>query len=423
MRLFGLFLISLFLRAPWPVKILVSLIFLPIVVPLAILRIRRHRKEQAPVHRLPPEVLTERLVLQTAELDPGHKETEAFKARVLSLVDAGDWAGLDTLVTRCDQNRMTAKDDTRLAPLAIVAIWDRIFTRAEVQAEDCLSKGEDAIPASAIEPFLDAADQAPDSYALTAIAAGLAMQLGWARRGHAWSDLTEEDALRAMQGLFDTAGGLLSAFDASELNSPLLAGLAYDHLAGIGTSLGDLKKAFALRMRQDPHDPEALAAQGWYLLPRWYGDYEQLDDTARRRHAATHKDRGAADYTLVYDQALTRDEGAMMMVDLGLYRDGLYDLIDRSRDPEATVNLVLNTLHEVGLPRVGLGGSLEPKELAERRAWFRALFDEIARARLTLILPHRWGDGLDAARHSLALTYQAEILAGETVHVGEDLAA
>ncbi|MDU8943958.1 hypothetical protein [Ovoidimarina sediminis] len=113
----------------------------------------------------------------------------------------------------------------------------------------------------------------------------------------------------------------------------------------------------------------------------------------------------------------------MMMIDMGLYREGLYDLIDRSRDPEATVNTVLSTLHDVGLPRVGLGGSREPAELVQRRAEFRALFDEIARARLTRILPHRWDEGLDAARHSLALTYQDEIMAGETVHVGEHHAA
>ncbi|MDU8943957.1 hypothetical protein [Ovoidimarina sediminis] len=299
MRLIGLFLISLFLRAPLPVKLLVGLLFLPIALPLAILRIRRHRKDQAPVHRLAPEVLSERLVLQTAEIDPSSKELQAFRARVLVLVDAEDWAGLDTLVTRCDQARMAAKDDTRLAPHAIAAIWDRIQEEAETHFDDRLSRGEDVIPASVIEPFLDAADDAPDSYALTALAAGLAMQLGWARRGHAWSELTDEEEMQAMQELFDTAGGLLSGFDAEDLNSPLLAGLAYDHLAGTGTDTKGLNRAFALRMRLDPGDPEALGAHGWYLLPRWYGDYEELDAAARRRHAETHRARGAADYALL----------------------------------------------------------------------------------------------------------------------------
>ncbi len=113
----------------------------------------------------------------------------------------------------------------------------------------------------------------------------------------------------------------------------------------------------------------------------------------------------------------------MMMVDMSLYREGLIDMIDHSRDPDATVNTILNTLYDVSQPRMFLGGGREPKEFRDRRAQFRTIFDDIARARLGRVLPHRWSDGFETALYGVAETYKDQILAGETVHVGGQEAA
>ncbi|MEM9342009.1 MAG: hypothetical protein AAGA87_03095 [Pseudomonadota bacterium] len=403
-----------FSRMPYPIRLLMNLVVLPFIIVRMLFRIVEHTFTENPVNHLQPAEIRAFLKYESDTTDPSKTELRAFQDKVRALAEARDWPALGALIERCDKRRESTPDGTRLAPQAIEVIWGDLAKSGKV-LEDCGPVSAVALPDDAVAPYLDAADAHPDSLGLSALAAGLSMRMGWSRRGGDYAAMTRESEFRAMAEWFDHARTYLNAPGAAE--SPLFAGLTYEFVAGAGADLPDLQTAFDRWSRLDPGNHEALALHGWYLLPRWYGDYAVMDDTARKLFAATHGERGSADYTALYWTAAEEDEGAVATLDMGLYRDGLYDMIRASKDRDTTVNRICGHLLKVG-SRFGMLEKGHP-QVAARRAEFDALFDEIVRAELKLVLPYRWGNSNKMALYALAHTYSEEILAERTVTLGQ----
>jgi len=293
-------------------------------------------------------------------------------------------------------------------------IWGDLTKSARIE-DDCASVPSSILPDNAVAPFLDAAAAQPNSVGLNALAAGLSMRMGWSRRGGDYAPMTSDTAFRAMAEWFNHAQTYLEVPGGSD--SALIARQTYEFIAGAGADLEDLEFAFHRSIRLDPGNHAALALHGWYLLPRWYGDYDVMDGTARKVFAATHNERGAADYTAFYWTAAEEDEGALVALDLGLYRDGLYDMIRLSGDRDTTVNRICGHLATLGSRFAPIGR--EHPQVKARRGEFDALFDEIVRAELGVVLPHRWGKSNKMALYAIANTFSDEILAERTVTLGQ----
>ena len=88
----------------------------------------------------------------------------------------------------------------------------------------------------------------------------------------------------------------------------------------------------------DPHNPSHMRAFGRYMLPRWFGSYQQLEVQARRMTALTEDVWGAGGYTWTCLDALRLDAQVLDLMDPDLFIEGMHHILQR-RDDQHTANL------------------------------------------------------------------------------------
>ncbi len=144
-----------------------------------------------------------------------------------------------------------------------------------------------------------------------------------------------------------------------------------------------------------------MRALGNHLLPRWFGDYQQLELEARRTASRTQDIWGAGGYTWVCFDAIAVDENACARVDVGFFIEGMRDIL-KARPDQAMVNL-LAAYCAVAL-RHGLGldsdADLARMQIAESATW-------LIRDHLKELHPMIWahaGEGFDNNSRVTSLT-------------------
>lgn len=403
---------------PYPIRLLMNLVVAPVIIGIFIVKLTLETFQQSYVSMMDYKDLQKHLKLTEREFDPSLVMVAETRDTALGLIDAGDWGALDGLIKRLDETRAKTPDGTRLTPVVQAAAWMYLLDGVKMQSDDCGDFPEKPIGYERIEPFVLAARGMPESYALNGLAGWLCLKVGWGRRGGDYAAFTPDQAFVEMAELFNIADGFLDRFDAAELSSPFLAGIAYERLAGISTTLPKLNAAFEQRLALDPGDYSVMSEHAFHLLPRWYGDYDILDAKAREVMAATHLDLGSAAYAAFYLSQLNEDEGAMATVDVALLRDGLHDMIRNATDEQAAVNAILGQLSEAGANVMGLGRT--PSAIKQRRKMFRKLFAEILREHLVETTPSRWPFGKRGILFAVAEVFNKEIMDGKTVTLGPD---
>ncbi len=273
--------------------------------------------------------------------DPTGEERcrDIHQSRALKLARIEEWQRLTDTIMQADHDRHKTPGGMPVAELLAFGARSDVVSAAE----HALLSGRPAHDAplmAGIEALEHVLSENPGNPALAAIVAMTHIDLGWAWRGNGWDIEIPMANREAFSAHFDRAANILDGFDATALESPLLAATQCALSAGLGGNSRKVARQFETWIDLDPKNPRAYRAFGARMLPRWQGSYEQLELEARRAAGRTHDVWGAGAYTWMMFDAIASDSTACGLVDLEFFLDGLRDILRHTND-QHTVNLLL----------------------------------------------------------------------------------
>ncbi len=376
--------------------------------------------------------LQDRLQIPINSATPDQVESENCRERGLFLARQERWEELDDLIRTHDQNRATTTAGTPLADLMLFGARSDVVRAAE----HALLHGKPAKDSdffAGIEALEYMLEEHPDSYSLALIVAHMHIDIGWAWRGAVSNEEVREVNREAFHAHFDRARDILDRFCPQEHHSPALSSARCALLPGCQDPLEKLCSSFESLIALDPMNPRHMRALGNYLLPRWFGDFEQLDLQARRIAAQTYDIWGAAGYAWVWFDALLVDSTGLEMVEIEYFLDGVTDALERTGDQHTANLMAAHLFRSWQFSRQqyydqGLRPDLPPA--------LRQGFDMIVHEHLREIHPLIWGHaaigfentsriiskdrlakkGLEVAMHAVAMPFLAGLQSGQTIY-------
>ncbi|MGX9349879.1 hypothetical protein ACS3QZ_01630 [Shimia sp. W99] len=394
---------------------------------------RRDTAEEMPLDGNPTyRDLQDRLQIPINTATPDQVESDAARERGLFLARQEMWEELEDLIRTHDQNRACTTAGTPLADLMIFGARSDVVRAAE----HALLHGRPAKDSdffSGIEALEYMLEDYPDSYALALIVAHMHIDIGWAWRGASAKEDLREINREAFQAHFDRAGDILERFCPKAHHSPALSAARCALLPGNPHPATRLSHEFENLIALDPQNPRHMRALGNYLLPRWYGDFEQLDLQARRVAAQTYDLWGAGGYTWVWFDALLVDPTGLEMLEIEYFLDGVHDILSRVKEQHVANLMAAHLFRSWQTARQqyyedGLRQDLPPA--------LRQGFDMVVREHLREIHPLIWGHaeigfentsriiskerlalkGKEIALHAVAMPFLSGLQAGQTVY-------
>lgn len=275
--------------------------------------------------------------------------------------------------------------------------------RADVvnAVEHALSDGHEAGARPLIDGImaLEAVRQShrDDPY-LAAVVALAHVDIGWAWRGTGWETIVPSANRRRCAAHFDRASALLTPFDNTQLNSPMLAAAACALLHGNSNTTMQVANSYESLIDMDPLDNRHMRALGNHMLPRWFGSYPALELEARRTASRTEDTWGAGGYTWVYFDAIANDEQACAQVDVDFFLDGLRDIVE-TRPTQETINLLASYCAVALCNGLGLSeqADLPRLQIAEAADW-------LIRDHLHELHPMIWAHAADGFDNNTRIT-------------------
>ncbi|MEP2532788.1 hypothetical protein [Shimia sp.] len=380
--------------------------------------------------------LQERLLIPVNTATADQVESEATRERGLFLARQEMWEELEDLIRTHDQNRATTKAGTPLSDLMVFGARSDVVRAAE-HALLHGSPAKDADFFAGIEALEYVLEDFPDSYALALVVAHMHIDIGWAWRGAAAKEDVREINREAFQAHFDRASDILDRFCPKKYHSPALSAARCALLPGNPHPANRLSTEFESLIALDPTNPRHMRALGNYLLPRWYGDFEQLDLQARRVAAQTYDIWGAGGYAWVWFDALLVDPTGLEMLEVEYFLDGVTDVLERVQDQHIANLMAAHLFRSWQTAREqyyddGLREDLPPA--------LRKGFDMVVREHLREIHPLIWGHaeigfentsriiskerlaqkGKEIALHAVAMPFLTSLQAGQTVYFTPD---
>ena len=309
------------------------------------------------------------------------------------------WDELAAEVEATDKARATTPGGMPIADLLAYGARSDVINGVEHALQDGRTAGEAPLIDGIIALEAVQRDYASEPL-ITLIVALAHIDVGWAWRGTDWDTVVPKLNRRRCAAHFDRAHHLLSPLCGIELNSPMLAAARCALLAGQRDPQSRIADDYEDLIDLDPQNHRHMRALGNHLLPRWFGDYSQLELEARRTASRTQDIWGNGGYTWVCFDAIASDEQACAGVDVEFFTDGLRDIL-KARPDQAMVNL-LTAYCAVAL-RHGLGLSSEadlPRmQIADCANW-------LIRDYLKELHPMIWAhaaDGFDNNSHVTSL--------------------
>lgn len=380
--------------------------------------------------------LLSRLEIPINASTPDQIESEHIRDHGQFLARQERWDELEELIRKHDQNRATTATGTPLSELMLFGARSDVVRAAE----HALLHGRPAEGAdffSGIEALESLLEDYPNSYPMALVVAHMHIDIGWAWRGADAKDDIRDANREAFHAHFARAADILKHFCPKQYFSPALSAARCALLPGSAQPLNTLCAEFESLIELDPLNPRHMRALGNYLLPRWYGDFSQLDLQARRVAAQTYDIWGAGAYAWVWFDALLVDPNGLEIMEVEYFIDGVTDTLDRRGD-QHSANLMAAHLYrswQHARSQYGADGLREDLPPA-----LRAGFDMVVREHLREIHPLIWGHaeigfentsrvisrerlsakGRDVALQAVAMPFMAGLQAGQTVQFSPD---
>ena len=178
-----------------------------------------------------------------------------------------------------------------------------------------------------------------EDYAIAAIVAHAHMDIAWAWRGTCWDAEVPERNRAAFSAHFDRANDILAPYSTFAPKPAFLASAECALRAGDLNGGNKIADAYQVLIDLDPENARAMRAMGNHLLPRWFGDYAELELEARRTASRTQEVWGAGAYTWVQLDAIAFDDEACARLDVKFFIDGMQDILKRTSN-QFVVNLL-----------------------------------------------------------------------------------
>ncbi len=280
------------------------------------------------------DTLSRRIILPSMPVADEETARTGYQALGQKLARQERWEQLSHKIRDADIRRAATPGGESVALLLAFGARGDVVAAAR----DALRDGA-ALASDEINALEAACTEFCGNYAIALIAALAHVDLAWAWRGAAQRG-TKPEARRNAQFHFDRAADLLAPHCGLAENAPSLAAAQ----CALMSTAADRRQAhiadqFERLIDLDPGSPRHMRALGATLLPGKEGSYNQLELEARRTAARTGAVWGAGAYTWVYFDALALDGGALEMVDIAFFIDGLRDILRRTPD-QHTANLL-----------------------------------------------------------------------------------
>lgn len=307
------------------------------------------------------------------------------------------WDELAVEITAADKIRTATPGGMPIADLLAYGARCDVVHGVEHALMDGLTAGEGPLIDGIVALEAVQRDYASEPV-ITLIVALAHIDVGWAWRGTDWESVVPKLNRSRCAAHFDRAQLLLSPLCGIELNSPLMAAARCALLAGQRDPQSRIADDYEDLIDLDPHNHRHMRALGNHLLPRWFGDYDQLELEARRTASRTQDIWGAGGYTWVCFDAIATDEQACARVDVDFFIDGMHDIL-KARPDQAMVNLL--TAFCATALRHGLGinseADLPRMQIADCADW-------LIRDHLTELHPMIWAHAADGFDNNSRVT-------------------
>ena len=411
-----------FARMPFPVRVLLNLLMLPIAIVGAVRTAVRSMREDSLIFRMEPEELAQIFTFDSQAGNPDQIAAADHQAQFIALCRSEAWDDVAAYLETHDRARTVLPSGRRLAPYLAHCLWQHLVKIAapQVDLSDPENIDPDDVPDSVLTPIHAAAEDAGASYGVHALAAAAQLRLAWLRRGSEYADFSRPEALARFGVHLDAAHARIADLDAEALDAPLLASLQFQARIGSNIETPALRQLHKRWMALDPGNMEALATLGFHLLPRWYGDYEVLAEAAQEAFATSHDRTGTAAYAAVYLGAVRCDTEALLTLDMPRFREGLIDMVCHAPDPDVMCNLICAQLQGMSVPTSSIAGNTASPDVLTRFAEVKALAAEFIRRGIGVVMPDVWAEWFDEddLPYMLAEVFEAELMVGATVHLG-----
>lgn len=310
-------------------------------------------------------------------LDPVQPQLEELR----TWAETDEWEKIHDVIRKADQTREFLPDGRSAAE-----VYSDVVLFEVLALEHASETFEHSISLEklhqAVMPFHERSLAKKDDYITGALAAKAHLRAGWAARGQGWFNDIPEAYLQSFLEHMDAADRLCKIFPSQQHQSPLLAAIHYRLVSGTNCSGAEFRARFSIWQQLNPLDAAPYRSHGSFLLPRWFGSYEELEDCARYMMEQTKDQFGAAAYMLMYEGA-SYDEDTQTNMDVELFVEGAVDFAQFTGTQNA-VNIALNALHSLQVDYLPDGERLAPI--------VNAAISELTSQDLLYILPDLWDE-------------------------------
>ncbi|RKT30868.1 hypothetical protein BXY70_2864 [Roseovarius halotolerans] len=282
------------------------------------------------------EEMMKRIILPSLPVSDEEMARATHQDLGLKLARQEQWDAFSERIVYADDCRLaTPGGESASLLLAFGARGDVVAA-----AEDAIHDGA-APDMAGIEALEEVLEEHRGSHAVALVVALAHFDIGWA-----WQIATTEgdlpagpDSAERIDSHFQRAAELLAPYDPEELDAPSLAAAKCALLATQPHPDRRVADAYEKLIDLDPDCQRHMRALGHYLLPRYYGSYDQLELEARRTAARTGDVWASGAYTWVYLDALATDDAALKRLDAEYFIEGLRNILAIKRDQHVTNQL------------------------------------------------------------------------------------
>lgn len=404
---------SVFPRLPFALRVLVNLIMAVFLMPRMIyVIVKDHFSSSTHQAQVDQSALDEQLSIEVLadELDP----LEQVEAHCETLSREERWDDLHRLMSSFDKRR-AIYGGSRLATIAGIGARAR-QTRHLAAFGECVAVPEKDLDTTELNRLEAALAGRPDDHFLAGITAHSHVEMAWALRGGDAADTVSEAGWEGYARHIQRAAEIMEPFDAQTLDSPYVALINHVIAPNLENAAEALDQSFDICMALDPYDWDVMARHAFHLLPRWYGDYDQIEVKARSTMALTQATAGASAYAAFYLGVLSEDEGAIMMVEPPLLLQGLRDMIDHGERDPAQVNKLIATCFRAFAPQFSLLPGDDPL-INEKRVELGKIPNTLIRECLDAHVPQAWPIEPGIMRHLVGIAYERELARGAKIKI------
>ncbi|SMO42312.1 hypothetical protein SAMN06265173_102142 [Thalassovita litoralis] len=285
-----------------------------------------------------PIRLQRALDIPVLNTSPEQSRREYVVARGQFLARQDMWEELGSELRHHDQNRSRTTADMPLADLLSYGARADVAGPLSTQIRAGRIDPADVENLPALTHLEHALDDTPDDYGVALVVLHALLDVAWAFHGIEPTAQPDRPRARAFHACMTSAADILDRFDPFEENSPALAAARCALLPGQSNPQSRVVDDYEDLIELDPQNPGHMRDFGHYMLPRWFGSYQQLEVQARRMAALTRDIWGAGGYTWTYLDALRLDGGVLELLEAELFIEGMQNILHRRPD-QHTANI------------------------------------------------------------------------------------